>query len=180
VLVTGSAIIHLHLWFQGYRHIPTIGGLFLAQGVVGFGVAAGALAIRRRITGLAGAVYLAATSASLLLSATIGLFHFHDGLDAPYAGLALAIQLVGLVLFGLAAVFPGAAPSTMHPANPSVSARHNEPPDRALALSGFGNSNRSDSNHCSSSTSHAHRSRQRRSTIGPSGYSWCAISADSG
>ncbi|HSS10624.1 MAG TPA: hypothetical protein VLL25_12110 [Acidimicrobiales bacterium] len=103
-LATCSAAIHLHLWLQGYRHIPDIGRLFLAQGVLGVGIAAGAVATRRGLTALAGAVYLAATSVGLLLSATIGVFNFHDGLDAPYAGLALTIQLVGLMLFGLAAV----------------------------------------------------------------------------
>jgi hypothetical protein len=103
-LATWSAAIHLHLWLHGYRHIPTIGPLFLAQGTIGLVVAAAAVGIPRGVTAVAGAVYLAATSGGLLLSATVGLFNFHDGLDAPYAGLSLTIQLVGLVLFGLAAV----------------------------------------------------------------------------
>jgi len=33
--VAVSAIIHLHLWLQGYKHIHTIGPLFLAQAVGG-------------------------------------------------------------------------------------------------------------------------------------------------
>jgi hypothetical protein len=102
-LATWSAAIHLHLWFQGYRDIATIGPLFLAQGIAGLVVATAAVASRSRLTALAGAAYLAATSAGLLLSATIGLFNFRDGLDAPYAGLSLAIQVTGIVLFGLAA-----------------------------------------------------------------------------
>jgi hypothetical protein len=103
-LAAWSAAIHLHLWLHGYRHIPTIGPLFLAQSTIGLAVAAAAVAIRRGVTAVAGAAYLAATSVGLLVSATVGLFNFHDGLDAPYAGLSLTIQLVGMVLFGLAAV----------------------------------------------------------------------------
>jgi hypothetical protein len=103
-MATWSAAIHLHLWFQGYRHIPTIGSLFLAQGALGVAIAAAAVAVRRGLTALAGAAFLAATSVGLLLSATVGLFNFHDGLDAPYAGLSLTVQLTGAVLFSLAAV----------------------------------------------------------------------------
>jgi len=114
-LVMWSAAIHLHLWSQGYRHIPNIGPLFLAQGLLGFGIAAGVLAVRHVLTALAGAAYLAATSTGLFLSATVGVFNFHDGLDAPYAGLSLTVQLVGLALFGLAAAaslrsLPGVRP----------------------------------------------------------------------
>jgi hypothetical protein len=97
-----SAAIHLHLWLHGYRHVPTIGPLFLAQGIVGLAIAAAALTVRRWVTAVAGAIYLAATSAGLLLSATVGLFNFHDGLDAPYAGLSLTVQLAGIFLFTLA------------------------------------------------------------------------------
>jgi hypothetical protein len=67
-------------------------------------VAAAAVAFRRGVTAAIGAAYLVATSAGLLLSATVGLFNFHDGLDAPYAGLSLTVQVIGMVLFGLAAV----------------------------------------------------------------------------
>ncbi|MBV8236889.1 MAG: hypothetical protein JO075_14425 [Acidimicrobiia bacterium] len=101
-LTIASAAIHLHLWFDGYRHIADIGRLFIAQVIAGVAVAAVALAVRRRVTAVLGALYLAATSAGLLLSATVGVLHFHDGLDAPYAGLSLAIQGAGIALFTLA------------------------------------------------------------------------------
>ena len=109
-LTIWSAIIHLDLWTQGYRHIPDIGRLFLAQGVAGVVIGGAAIAWRRTITALAGAAYLAATSAGLLLSATVGVFHFHDGLDAPYAALSLVVQGSGLALFGFAALLHGPVP----------------------------------------------------------------------
>ena len=99
-----SAVIHLHLWFDGYRRIPDIGPLFLGQAVVGIGIGVATVAVRRRIIAMAGVLHLAATSMGLLLSATIGVFNFHDGLDAPYAGLSLAVQGAGIAFFMLAAV----------------------------------------------------------------------------
>jgi hypothetical protein len=35
-LMVTTAAIHLHLWLAGYRHIPRIGPLFIAQAVTGF------------------------------------------------------------------------------------------------------------------------------------------------
>jgi hypothetical protein len=40
-LLSAVGWIHLHLWQAGYRHIPTIGPLFLAAGVSAFVVGAG-------------------------------------------------------------------------------------------------------------------------------------------
>src|SRR6202034_4869851 len=80
-----SAVIHLMLWSDGYKDIPTIGPLFLAQGVVSIVIAV-ALAIFRRLALMAaGAVTLAATAVGLLLSAHIGLFGFQESKAGPYA-----------------------------------------------------------------------------------------------
>ncbi|HUY67157.1 MAG TPA: hypothetical protein VMV06_10100 [Acidimicrobiales bacterium] len=52
-----SAAIHLHLWSNGYDRIPTIGPLFLVQGIVGM-VMAALLAISRHfLVALAGALF---------------------------------------------------------------------------------------------------------------------------
>jgi hypothetical protein len=117
-LTAWSAIIHLHLWAQGYRHVAGIGPLFLVQGLAGLVVAGTALALRRPVVALAAAVFLAATAVGLVLSATIGLLGFHDRLDAPYAGLSLVVECAGAALFVLAATLEsnsresdGAAPS---------------------------------------------------------------------
>ncbi len=102
-LTAWSAIIHLRLWNQGYRHIPRIGPLFLAQGIAGLLVAGAVLRWRRPLAALAGAVFLGATAAGLVLSATVGVLGFHDGFDASYAGLSLAVEGAGMVLYALAA-----------------------------------------------------------------------------
>jgi hypothetical protein len=94
-LVVATALIHLHLWAAGYRHIPTIGPLFLAQSIAGAVVAIGIAATRRLASALVGAAFQLATAGGLLLSATVGIFGFHDGLDAPWASASLVVEGAG-------------------------------------------------------------------------------------
>jgi hypothetical protein len=102
-LVAATAAIHLHLWLAGYRHVPRIGPLFLAQAVTGLALAP-VLALGRQIAVVLGAaVYMAASAAGLLLSATIGFLGIHDGLGVPWAATSLSVELAGLVLLGGAA-----------------------------------------------------------------------------
>jgi hypothetical protein len=53
VLVALSAFVHLHLWQIGYKHIPTIGPLFLFQVIAGFLLAAEVAGSRRILPALA-------------------------------------------------------------------------------------------------------------------------------
>jgi hypothetical protein len=98
VAVAVSAIIHLHLWLQGYKHIHTIGPLFLAQAVGGIVLAVVMVAYPRFVSAVAGAVYMASTIGGLLISATVGIFGFHDGLSVPWATSSLVIEAAGLVV----------------------------------------------------------------------------------
>lgn len=102
-LLGASAAVHLHLWLDGYRHIPTIGPLFLAQAVVGFVLTAVLVFTPRPIVALGAIAFLLSTVGGLLLSATVGIFGFHDGLDAPYAGLSLVLECLAVVLLAVAA-----------------------------------------------------------------------------
>ena len=96
--VAASAVIHLHLWMQGYKHIHLIGPLFLAQAVAGIGLALVMVAYPRFVSAVAGALYLASTIGGLLMSATVGIFGFHDGLRVPWATSSLVIETAGLVV----------------------------------------------------------------------------------
>jgi len=59
-LLAWIGYIHLHLWLEGYRHIPTNGPLFLLDAVAGFILAAALLASPRPLAGLLAAGYTAA------------------------------------------------------------------------------------------------------------------------
>ena len=96
--VAASAVIHLHLWMQGYKHIHLIGPLFFAQAVAGIALALVMVVYPRFVSAVAGALYMASTIGGLLISATVGIFGFHDGLSVPWATSSLVIEAAGFVV----------------------------------------------------------------------------------
>jgi hypothetical protein len=102
VLLVVSSVIHIHLWSTGYRHIPTIGPLFILQGVVGIVLALVVGVARRAGAALVGALFAASTIGGLLISVEVGLFGFKDSLSAPDATLSLAVESAALVVLAAA------------------------------------------------------------------------------
>lgn len=100
-----SGFIHLHLWMAGYRNIPIIGTLFIAQGVVALVLAIAVLIRRSTLIFFLASVFLIATVAGLLLSVNFGLFGFKDSLSAPYAMVSLFVELVGALALGALVFF---------------------------------------------------------------------------
>lgn len=98
VALAWSSEIHFHLWADGYRHIATIGPLFFMQGVVAALLALVVLGSRTIAAAMAGALFMVSTIGGLLLSDWVGLFGFHDHLDAPFAGMSLAVEGTGAAL----------------------------------------------------------------------------------
>lgn len=96
--VGASGAIHLHLWFAGYRHVPRIGPLFLAQSISAFVLAPTIVLSRRTFAVLAGAGFQAVSVVGLLLSATVGFLGIHDGLDVPWASTSIILELIGFVV----------------------------------------------------------------------------------
>jgi uncharacterized membrane protein len=97
-----TAVIHLRLYSHyGYRHIPTIGGMFLANIVGGFALTALVLASPRRLLGFgafAGAGYEALTLAGFVYSLYQPLFNFQDSTQAPLWKSAVTVESVGIVV----------------------------------------------------------------------------------
>lgn len=100
-LLASSGAIHLQLWAMGYRAIPTIGPLFLLQGIAGVVLALLLLLWRRLLVVVAGAGFMIATIGGLLVSVQFGLFGFMDTLAAPYAGLSLVLESAGAVVLAV-------------------------------------------------------------------------------
>ena len=109
-LLVVSAVIHLHLWSTGYRHIPTIGPLFLLQGIVGIGLALVVAVTRRGWAAVVGAGFAASTIGGLLLSVEIGLFGFKDSLSAPDATPSLLVESAALVVLAAAVLVSARRP----------------------------------------------------------------------
>jgi hypothetical protein len=101
-----SAYIHLYLWGRQpfpYRDIPTIGPLFLAQGIAA--IVIGLLVIGSRRVGalLIGAGLLAVSVAALVIDVEVGMFGFKDSWAVPHAKTTLYEEIVGAVLLLVAA-----------------------------------------------------------------------------
>jgi hypothetical protein len=97
-LLAWIGYIHLHLWAEGYRQIPTDGPLFLLDAVAGFALAAALLAWPRALAGLVAAGYTAATLGALLISLSVGLFGFKESISASYVTESLAIETIALLV----------------------------------------------------------------------------------
>jgi hypothetical protein len=117
LLILWSAYIHFHLWSEtdGYRHIATIGPLFLAQSIGGLVVAIVVAAVRRVWAAIIGIGFAASTAAGFLLTVGLpkGLFNFKESWAAPFAGLAFSVEIAAIAVLLLAGVLCilGAAPA---------------------------------------------------------------------
>jgi hypothetical protein len=94
-LLVWTGWIHLHLWLEGYRQLPTNGPLFLAAAVGAFLLAAALIVLPRPLIGLLGAGFLIAAIGALIISINIGLFGFKESGSASFVMLSLVIELIG-------------------------------------------------------------------------------------
>jgi len=77
-LLAWIGAVHLHLWLEGYRQIPTDGPLFLLDAVTGLALAALLLVWAAPLAALIAAGYTASTLGALLISLSVGLFGFRE------------------------------------------------------------------------------------------------------
>jgi hypothetical protein len=96
-----SGYIHLYLWGRQpypYSAIPTIGPLFLVQGIVGILLGVLVVATRRLFAVLLAAGFLVVSVAALVIDVEVGMFGFQDSWQVPYATSTLYWEIVGAVL----------------------------------------------------------------------------------
>ncbi len=101
-LLITSSVIHLLLWSDSYREVEPIGQILVLLGIVGILLALAVVRFATLGLILAGALYLALTTAMLLLVSRFGLLGYRDGLPPPYTARSIGVPIVGLAL--LAAV----------------------------------------------------------------------------
>jgi hypothetical protein len=105
-LTVYSGYIHLYLWGRQpypYSSIPTIGPLFLLQGIVGVLLGVLVVIARRLFAVLLAAGFMVVSAAALVIDVEVGLFGFQDSWAAPYVTGTLRYEIVGAVLLLLAA-----------------------------------------------------------------------------
>jgi hypothetical protein len=110
LLIVWSSYIHFHLWQKiGYRHIPTIGPLFILQSIVGLMVGILVIGVRRIWAAVLGVGFALSTLIGFLITVEHGLFGFRDQWSAPFGAQAFAIELATIVVlgFGIAVCLTG-------------------------------------------------------------------------
>ena len=101
-----SGYIHLYLWGRQpfpYRDIPTIGPLFLVQGIAAIVIGLLVVISRRLGAVLVGAGLLVVSVVALVIDVEVGMFGFKDSWAVPYAKTTLYEEIAGAVLLLVAA-----------------------------------------------------------------------------
>lgn len=101
LLVTLAGMVHLELWREGYRGIPYIGPLFLANVVASGVVAARLLLGGGRPTAVAGMLISIGSLTGLALTRTVGLFGFMESGWTSAASRAVSAELGAVVSLAL-------------------------------------------------------------------------------
>ena len=121
--LAATGAIHLDLYTNGgFRHIPTIGWLFLLQVIAAFGLAVLQLVPGGRLMAALGAGFAAATLGGYLLSIWFGLFGFHE--VRTTAGIVAGlIEVATFAVLATVALTPATQARARVPAHAGVSGR---------------------------------------------------------
>jgi hypothetical protein len=104
LLVAASGGIHLYLWDIAYRHVPTLGPLFLVQVVSAFVIAALLIAWRHGVVLCAALLLVVGTLIGFALVLTTGLFGFKLTFVSGWADLAVVVEGGAIVALVASAV----------------------------------------------------------------------------
>jgi hypothetical protein len=102
VFILISGIEHLHLWDIAYRHVATIGPLFIVQGIVTILLAIVLAAGLRLFLVLAGLALMAGTIVGFVLAKTTGLFGFKLPSISNLAWFTLAVEIAAILVLAIA------------------------------------------------------------------------------
>jgi hypothetical protein len=102
-LLVTSGLIHLHFWNIAYRHVPTLGPLFLVQVIATLLTAIALVATRRLIVVAAAFLLMGGTIVGFILVRTVGLFNFKLGFTSGLAATVLVIEVIAMVMTAITA-----------------------------------------------------------------------------
>jgi hypothetical protein len=123
LLVLWSSYIHFHLWQSiGYKHIATIGPLFLAQWIGGVLLAILVAVVRRVWAAILGIGFALVTMAGFLVTVQHGLFGFKESWAAPFAHEAFYVEIATAVVLLIAGALclVGSAPAARAGSRPAA------------------------------------------------------------
>jgi hypothetical protein len=100
-LLVASGIIHLHLWDIAYRHVATLGPLFLVQAISAVVIAVAIVATRHILAVAAGLALVAGTIVGFILARTVGIFGFKLPFSSGLANTVVIIEAAAVVTLSL-------------------------------------------------------------------------------
>jgi hypothetical protein len=100
-LLVASGSIHLHFWDIAYRHVTTLGPLFLVQVVAAFAIAVAIIVTRHLLAVAAGLLLMAGTIVGFILVRTVGLFGFTLTFTSGLAATVLVIEIVAVIMLAV-------------------------------------------------------------------------------
>lgn len=96
-----SAMLHLYLWFDGYRDVDTIGPLFLLNAAGGIVIASVILGWRHWIPAFLALGFGLSTLGGFVISTTVGLFGLEESWTGWAVWVAAASEVAAIVLGAL-------------------------------------------------------------------------------
>jgi hypothetical protein len=96
--VAASGAIHLYLWDIAYRHVATLGPLFLVQAFSAFLVALALVGVRRVFVLALAFLLMIGTLLGFVLVLTTGLFGFKLGFLSGWAYLTMGAECAAVAL----------------------------------------------------------------------------------
>ena len=100
-LLIASGAIHLHLWDIAYRHVATLGPLFLVQACSALVIGLAVLLTRHILAVAAGLALCAGTILGFILARTVGIFGFKLTFSSGLANLVLVIEIVAIIALAI-------------------------------------------------------------------------------
>ena len=101
ILMVCSGLIHIHLWDIAYRHVATLGPLFLVQAVAALVLAVVLVVARVVVVALACMALMVGTVVGFILAVSVGIFGFTLQIVTAWAYEALGAELLSTVLLGV-------------------------------------------------------------------------------
>jgi hypothetical protein len=100
-LLVASGLIHLHLWDIAYRHVATLGPLFLVQAISALVIAVAIVATRHILAVAAGLALVVGTIIGFILARTVGIFGFKLPFSSGLANTVVIIEVVAVVTLSI-------------------------------------------------------------------------------
>ncbi len=104
ILMICSGLIHIHLWDIAYRHVATLGPLFMVQAVAALVLAVVLVVTRVVVVALGCVALMLGTTVGFILADTVGIFGFTLPVVTGWAYESLVAELLSSLVLAVLVV----------------------------------------------------------------------------